>query len=106
MLGIYRTCNSTLGFLKYEFYNKLLGGIILLRVIQGVIWNGLKYIYIYIYILIGCQLPTNSHCCYKIFILPYPIYISNWFGHTLTILKFLLLSLSVSKYIICQSYLS
>ena len=25
--------------------------------------------------------PTNSHCCYKIFILPYPIYISNWFGH-------------------------
>ena len=28
----YRTCNSTVRFSKYEFYNKLLGGIILLRV--------------------------------------------------------------------------
>ena len=32
MLSIYRTCNSTVGLLKYEFNNKLLGVITLLRV--------------------------------------------------------------------------
>ena len=32
MLRTYRTCNSMVGFSKYEFYNKLLGGITLLRV--------------------------------------------------------------------------
>ena len=32
MLSTYRTYNSTVGFLKYEFNNKLLGNIILLRV--------------------------------------------------------------------------
>ena len=32
MLRTYRTCNLTVGFLKYEFNNKLLGGVILLRV--------------------------------------------------------------------------
>ena len=37
MLRIYRTCNSTLAFLKYEFYNKLLGGVILFRVTLSVI---------------------------------------------------------------------
>ena len=26
MLKTYKTCNSTVRFLKYEFYNKLLGG--------------------------------------------------------------------------------
>ena len=36
MLRIYRTCNSTVGFLKYKFYNKLLDGVILLRVTLGV----------------------------------------------------------------------
>ena len=36
MLRTYRTCNSTVGFLKYKFYNKLLGGVILLRVTLGV----------------------------------------------------------------------
>ena len=36
MLRTYRTCNSTVGFSKYKFYNKLLGGVILLRVTLGV----------------------------------------------------------------------
>ena len=39
ILRIYRTCNSTVGFLKYEFNNKILGGIILLRVTLGVTWT-------------------------------------------------------------------
>ena len=32
MLKTYRTCNLTVGFSKYEFNNKLLNGVILLRV--------------------------------------------------------------------------
>ena len=32
MLRTYRTCNSMEGFSKYKFYNKLLGGVTLLRV--------------------------------------------------------------------------
>ena len=36
MLKTYRTCNPTVKFLKYEFNNKLLGGVTLLRVIPGV----------------------------------------------------------------------
>ena len=36
MLRIYRICNSIVRFLKYEFYNKLLGDITLLRVTPGV----------------------------------------------------------------------
>ena len=32
ILRSYWTCNSIVGFSKYEFYNKLLGGITLLRV--------------------------------------------------------------------------
>ena len=36
MLKIYKTCNSMVGFSKYEFYNKLLGSITLLRVTQRV----------------------------------------------------------------------
>ena len=36
MLSTYKTCNSTVRFSKYEFYNKLLGGVTLLRVIPGV----------------------------------------------------------------------
>ena len=36
MLRIYRTCNLTVRFLKYEFYNKLLGVIISLKVTLGV----------------------------------------------------------------------
>ena len=36
MLKTYRTYNSTVGFSKYEFYNKLLGSVILLRVTPSV----------------------------------------------------------------------
>ena len=38
LLRTYRTSNSTVGFLKYEFYNKLLSSVILLRVIPDVTW--------------------------------------------------------------------
>ena len=37
MLRTYKTCNSTVIFSKYEFNNKLLSGVTLLRVIPGVI---------------------------------------------------------------------
>ena len=37
MLSTYRTCNSMVGFLKYEFNNKLLGGVTFFRVTSGVI---------------------------------------------------------------------
>ena len=47
MLRIYRTYNSTVGFLKYEFNNKLLGDVILLKVTLSVTWTHLIYIYIY-----------------------------------------------------------
>ena len=46
LLRIYRICNSMIEFSKYEFNNKLLSGVILLRVIQNVTWTQL-YIYIY-----------------------------------------------------------
>ena len=36
MLRTYRTCNSTVGFSKYEFYNKLFGSVTLFKVIQSV----------------------------------------------------------------------
>ena len=39
MLRLYRTCNPTVGFSKYEFNNKLLGGIIFFRVMSGVTWT-------------------------------------------------------------------
>ena len=39
ILRIYRTCNLTVGFLKYEFNNNILGGIILLRVTLDVTWT-------------------------------------------------------------------
>ena len=39
MLSIYRMCNSTVGSLKYESNNKLLGGVMLHRVIPNVIWT-------------------------------------------------------------------
>ena len=38
MLRIYKTCNSTVRFLKCKFYKKLLGGVILLKVTLGVTW--------------------------------------------------------------------
>ena len=45
-----RTYNSMVWFSKYEFYNKLLGGVTLLRVTQSVTWTQPIYMYIYIYI--------------------------------------------------------
>ena len=39
MLRTYRTCDLTLRFSKYEFYNKLLGDVTLFRVTQGVTLN-------------------------------------------------------------------
>jgi len=32
LLRTYKTCNSTVRFSKYEFYNKLLGGVTFLKV--------------------------------------------------------------------------
>ena len=39
MLKTYRICNPTVGFLKYEFNNKLLDDATLLKVIPGVTWT-------------------------------------------------------------------
>ena len=50
MLRTYRICNSIVGFSKYEFNNKLLGGVTLLRIILGITWT--QHIYIYIIIII------------------------------------------------------
>ena len=36
MLRPYRTCNPTVEFLKYEFNNKLFGGVTFFRVMSGV----------------------------------------------------------------------
>ena len=35
------------GFSKYEFYNKLLDGVILIKITPSVTWTQLIYIYIY-----------------------------------------------------------
>ena len=45
MLRTYRSCNSVVEFSKYEFYNKLLGDVVLLRVTLCATWT---HIYIYI----------------------------------------------------------
>ena len=36
MLKTYRTCHLIVGFLKYEFNNKLLDGVTIFRVMSGV----------------------------------------------------------------------
>ena len=59
MLKTYKTYNSTIGFSKYEFYYKLLDGVILLRVTPGVTWTQPIYIYIYI----GQDLGTVLRYC-------------------------------------------
>ena len=46
MSRTYRVYNPTVWFSKYEFYNKLLGDVALLRVTPGVTWTQ-PYIYIY-----------------------------------------------------------
>ena len=48
MIKTYKTCNSIVWFSKYEFYNKLLDSITLLRVTPSVTWTQ-SFIYIYIY---------------------------------------------------------
>ena len=58
MLRIYRTCNSTVRFSKYEFYSKLLGSITLLRVTPSVTWTQSMYIYIY-YLLYNIKVSTQ-----------------------------------------------
>ena len=45
MLSTYRTCNSIVRFSKYEFYNKLLSGVTLLKITQSIIWTQPIYIY-------------------------------------------------------------
>ena len=45
MLKIYITCNLTVRFSKYKLYNKLLGSVILFRVIPSVTWIQLIYVY-------------------------------------------------------------
>ena len=39
MLRTYRTCNPTVEFTKYEFNNKLLGGVTFFRVLSSVTWT-------------------------------------------------------------------
>ena len=39
ILRLYRTCNPTVGFLKYEFNNKLLDCVTFFRVTSGVTWT-------------------------------------------------------------------
>ena len=41
MLRTYRICNPMVGFSKYEFNNKLLGGVTFFRVTSGVTWTQL-----------------------------------------------------------------
>ena len=52
----------TVRFLKYEFNNKLLGGVILLRVTSGVTWT--QPIYIYIYIIYMQNMEVNIYVDY------------------------------------------
>ena len=37
MLSKYRACNQIVGFSKYEFNNKLLGGVTFFRITSGII---------------------------------------------------------------------
>ena len=39
MLRSHRTCNPMVGFSKYEFNDKLLGGVTFFRVTWGVTWT-------------------------------------------------------------------
>ena len=41
MLRPYRTCNPMVGFSKYEFNNKLLGDVTILRITTCVTWTQL-----------------------------------------------------------------
>ena len=39
ILRTYRACNPIVGFSKYEFNNKLLGGVTFFRITLGVTWT-------------------------------------------------------------------
>ena len=58
MLRIYRTCNSTVRFSKYKFYNKLLGGVTLFRVTP--FFNGCKFGQIHHWIILSSYI---LHAC-------------------------------------------
>ena len=47
MLRSYRTCNLMVWFSKYQFYNKLLSGVILLRVTLGVTLSNITQLNIF-----------------------------------------------------------
>ena len=68
MLRTYRTCNLTVRFSKYEFYNKLLGGIILLRITPGVTRTQ-PYIYIFSLDVKIASIPPNwANSCYNTYL--------------------------------------
>ena len=72
------------GFSKYEFYNKLLDGVTLLKVTPGVTWTEPLYIYKPIFLvsrILGCS------CKYR----------HNTKLHKYLFLPFLLLSLILDK---------
>ena len=54
MLITYRICNLIVRFSEYDFYNKLLDDVILLKITLSVIWTQ-PYIYIYIYLIISAK---------------------------------------------------
>ena len=66
MLRPHRTCNPTIGFSKYEFNNKLLGGIILIRVTSGVTWIQ-PYIYKCVCVCVFDVLVSNHPKKLKLF---------------------------------------
>ena len=39
MLRTYRVCNPTVGFLKYEFNNKLLDSVTFFKITLGITWT-------------------------------------------------------------------
>ena len=68
LLRAYKTCNSTVRFSKYEFHNKLLGGVTLFRVILCITWIQHTHTHTYIYIdshsSLGIRNTTSS--CAKV----------------------------------------
>ena len=56
LLRIYRTCNLTMRFSKYEFYNKLLGDVTLFRLTPGVILSNVTPLNNWMQILTNLQL--------------------------------------------------
>ena len=57
LLRTYRTCNLTMRFSKYEFYNKLLGDVTLFRLTPGVILSNVTPLNNWMQIL--TNLPLN-----------------------------------------------